>query len=254
MKYIILITAVLILISCENKKNETQNVKENTEMTKSNNYTPLSEKLDEKKQNFENKADDEVKRIYAEGIQAVVDAGILDNALNVGDIAPNFSLKNASGNEVILESRLKDSPVILVWYRGGWCTYCNITLQRLQSELPNFQNYNASLIAITPEVPDSSLSTSEKHDLQFDVLSDIGQKVSEKYGVAFQLTDEVAARYEKSFGLSEYNNDKSKKLPLVATYVIDTNGKITYAYIDADYRNRAEPRDIIEALEKLDSN
>lgn len=252
MKYLFLITTVLILISCESKDNETQNVRENTEMVEKSEYTPLSEKLNERKSNFEKKADDEVKRIYAEGIQAIVDAGVLDNALNVGDKAPDFTLKNATGDDISLYDRLDEGPVVLVWYRGGWCPYCNITLQRLQSELPNFEKHNASLIALTPEVPDSSLSTTEKNDLQFDVLSDEGQKVSEEYGVVFQLTDEVAARYEKSFGLTEYNNDDSKKLPLAATYVIDTNGIITYAFLDADYRNRAEPKDIIEALEKLD--
>lgn len=252
MKYLFLITTVLILISCESKDNETQNVRENTEMVEKSEYTPLSEKLNERKSNFEKKADDEVKRIYAEGIQAIVDAGVLDNALNVGDKAPDFTLKNATGDDISLYDRLDEGPVVLVWYRGGWCPYCNITLQRLQSELPNFEKHNASLIALTPEVPDSSLSTTEKNDLQFDVLSDEGQKVSKEYGVVFQLTDEVAARYEKSFGLTEYNNDDSKKLPLAATYVIDTNGIITYAFLDADYRNRAEPKDIIEALEKLD--
>lgn len=252
MKYLFLIATVLILISCESQENETQNVRENTEMVEKSEYTPLSEKLNERKSNFEKKADDEVKRIYAEGIQAIIDAGVLDNALNVGDKAPNFTLKNAAGADISLYDRLDEGPVVLVWYRGGWCPYCNITLQRLQSELPNFEKHNASLIALTPEVPDSSLSTTEKNDLQFDVLSDVGHKVSEEYGVVFQLTDEVAARYEKSFGLTEYNNDDSKKLPLAATYVIDTNGIITYAFLDADYRNRAEPKDIIEALEKLD--
>ena len=252
MRFFLIITTALILFSCKSKENETQNVRENTEMIEKNEYTPLSEKLNERKSNFEKKADDKVKRIYAEGIQAIVDAGVLDNALNVGDKAPDFTLKNATGDDISLYDRLVEGPVVLVWYRGGWCPYCNITLQRLQSELPNFEKHNASLIALTPEVPDSSLSTTEKNDLQFDVLSDVGHKVSEEYGVVFQLTDDVAARYEKSFGLTEYNNDDSKKLPLAATYVIDTNGIITYAFLDADYRNRAEPKDILEALEKLD--
>jgi len=252
MKYLLLSITLLFALSCSNEAEKTTPKEEVQTMNEETEYTPLSEKLDAKKKNFEQKADDEVKRIYAEGIQAIVDAGVLDNAMKVGDIAPNFTLKNAAGEDVSLESRLDEGPVVLVWYRGGWCPYCNITLQRLQSELPNFQKHNASLIAITPEVPDSSLSTTEKHDLEFDVLSDMGHKVSEKYGVVFQLTDEVAARYEKSFGLTEYNGDSSKKLPLAATYVIDTNGKITYAFVDADYRNRAEPRDIIEALEKLE--
>jgi peroxiredoxin len=211
----------------------------------------LQNELDAKRKEFESKAGEEKKRIYSEGIQAVIDAGTLQNAKNVGDEAPDFVLKNALGENVSLSSYLKQGPVILTWYRGGWCPYCNITLHRLQQELPDFKSAGANLIALTPELPDKSLSTIEKHQLQFEVLSDVGNKVARTYGIVFKLTPEVAESYQKGFDLHSYNGDESNELPLAATYVINTNGKIIYAFLDADYKKRAEPADIINALNSL---
>jgi peroxiredoxin len=151
---------------------------------------------------------------------------------------------------VSISEYLKEGKVVLTWYRGGWCPYCNLTLRALQEELSNFKENGANLIALTPELPDNSMSTKEKHDLEFEVLSDIGNQVAEKYGIVFQLTDEVAEMYNQAFELNNHNGDQSNKLPLAATYVINENGEIIYAFLDADYRNRAEPSDITEFLKK----
>ncbi|QXP62269.1 AhpC/TSA family protein [Polaribacter sp. R2A056_3_33] len=193
----------------------------------------------------------EKNKIYADGITSVANSGILEKALNVGDKAPDFNLKNALNESVSLYDELKNGPVVLTWYRGGWCPYCNITLHYLQEKLPEFQQAGATLIALTPELPDNSLSTSEKNNLEFNVLSDVGNTVGKEYGVVFKLTDEVAEIYEAGFGLSDFNGDKNNELPLAATYVIDTNGVIQYAFLDADYRERAESSDILNALNKL---
>lgn len=188
--------------------------------------------------------------ITADGIASVIQAGVLENALSLGDKAPNFTLKNALNQPVSLYDELKNGPVVLTWYRGGWCPYCNITLQYLQKKLPEFKQLNATLLALTPELPDNSLNTSEKNNLEFSVLSDIGNKVAKEYGVVFTLTNEVASIYQASFGLHEMNGDNSNELPLAATYVIDTNGVIQYAFLAADYRKRAEISEIISALTK----
>ncbi|PIB37336.1 peroxiredoxin [Reichenbachiella sp. 5M10] len=211
----------------------------------------LQATLDAKKAAFEEKASDEKKKIYAEGIAAVAESGVLSNAKNVGDQAPDFTLTNALGEQVSLSDYLKKGPVVLTWYRGGWCPYCNLTLNSLQSELPNFQAEGANLLALTPELPDKSMSTKEKHELAFEVLSDVQNQIGKQYGIVYKLTDDVAASYQKSFDLHGYNGDESDELPLAATYVIDTDGKITYAFLDAEYRNRAEPSEIIAALQAL---
>lgn len=208
--------------------------------------------LDEKKEEFEQKADDYKKKIYKEGIEAVANSGILKNAKNVGDVAPNFILNNALEKPVALNDYLKKGKVVLTWYRGGWCPYCNLTLRQLQNELPNFKANGANLIALTPELPDKSLSTAKKHDLEFEVLSDVGNVVAKEYGIVFELIDEVAKSYNEAFDLESYNGDQSNQLPLAATYVINENGKIIYAFLDADYRNRAEPSKITEVLKNAE--
>lgn len=207
--------------------------------------------LEARKEAFNQSADESVKTTYQEGLDAVAESGILDNALNVGDLAPDFALTNAAGERVQLSHYLKDGPVVLVWYRGGWCPYCNINLHYLQEELPNFKAQGANLIALSPELPDQSISTAEKLTLEFEVLSDIGNHIAKKYGVVYQLTDEVADIYITKFGLHEHNGDASSELPLAATYIINTDGIIEYAFLDIDYRNRAEPSEITEFLKGM---
>lgn len=206
----------------------------------------LQSKLDEVKANFESRVSEKVIQTVNEGNEAVEKSGIMARAKKVGETAPNFALNNALGKPVALQEYLKNGKVVLTWYRGGWCPYCNLTLHQLQQELPNFKANGASLIALTPELPDKSLSTAEKHNLEFEVLSDVGNKIAKEYGIVFKLTEEVAKLY--SFGLENYNGDNSNELPLAATYIINEEGKIIYAFLDADYRNRAEPTEITKFL------
>ena len=220
-------------------------------MKTTKNKGKLNALLDVKRKESAEKFTKEKSQMYAEGITSVINSGILDNALNVGDKAPNFTLNNALNKPVSLYKELDKGPVILTWYRGGWCPYCNITLHYLQEKLPEFQKIGATLIALTPELPDNSLSTSEKNHLEFTVLSDVGNTIGKEYGVVFQLTNDVASIYQAGFGLHEKNGDDSNELPLAATYVIDKQGVIQYAFLDADYRERAEPTEIIEALKKI---
>lgn len=212
--------------------------------------TSLKSKLDEKKAAFEMKADEHKKKAYREGIEAVEHSKVVSTAKQVGDKAPNFTLSNALGKSVELNEYLGKGKVVLTWYRGGWCPYCNMTLRQLQDELPNFKASGATLIALTPELPDNSISTAEKNELEFEVLSDVGNKIAKEYGIVFKLTDEVADMYDSAFDMNSYNGDESNELPLAATYIIDENGDILYAFLDADYRNRAEPSELSDFLKK----
>lgn len=211
----------------------------------------LKQRLDAAKAEWESKTSAEKKQIYDEGIQAIRESGILESAIQVGDTAPDFILKNAENLDVSLYSYLEKGPVVLIWYRGGWCPYCNITMHQLQQELPAFKAEGANLIALTPELPDQSISTAEKHDLEFEVLSDTGNVVGHKYGIVYDLTTEVAAIYIESFNLHDHNDNTSNQLPLAATYVIGKDGVVRYAFLDAEYRNRAEPSEILKALKMM---
>lgn len=220
-------------------------------MNSKKNNGELDALLDVKRKEGAGKFTKEKIQIYAEGISSVADSGILKKALNIGAKAPNFTLNNALNKSISLYNELENGPVILTWYRGGWCPYCNITLHYLQEKLPEFQKAGATLIALTPELPDNSLNTSEKNSLEFNVLSDVGNSIGKEYGVVFKLTNDVASIYQDGFGLHEKNGDNSNLLPLAATYVIDTNGIIQYAFLDADYRKRAEATEILSALKQL---
>ena len=253
MKKIILLASLFAIISCETseKSEKSANQEKSADNIEAMTQKDLKEILDEKKANFELNASDEKKEIYAEGIASVANSGVVENALNVGDTAINFTLKNALGEDVSLSTYLKKGPVVLTWYRGGWCPYCNLTLHRLQEELPNLKAEGANLLALSPEVPDKSMSTKEKHELEFEILSDLGNSVGHDYGIVYKLTDDVAEIYQDGFDLHGYNGDESDELPLAATYIIDQNGIIQYAFLDAEYRNRAEPSEVIAALKKL---
>ena len=245
------------LVSCSNDQanhstdNATLESKKKEDKMEKQDVKRLQSKLEAKKASFEAKADDNKKRAYKEGIESVEKSRITRTAKQVGQKAPNFVLKNALGKPVELKDYLKKGKVVLTWYRGGWCPYCNMTLNDLQQELANFKKNGANLIALTPELPDKSISTAEKNKLEFEVLSDVGNKVAKQYGIVFKLTDEVAGMYNKAFDMKGYNGDESNELPLAATYIIDENGEIIYAFLDADYRNRAEPSDVVKALNNL---
>lgn len=252
MNYTITIISLLTLAlfnGCDNYLQENKDMKNNkeTEIEK----PTLQSILDVKKAAFETTASPEKIAMYAEGIAFVENSGVIENAKNVGDKAPEFTLRNASGKQVSLADYLKKGPVVLTWYRGGWCPYCNLTLKRLQEELPNFTAEGASLLALTPELPDSSLTTKEKDELTFEVLSDIGNEVGREYGIVYQLSPDVAESYQGGFDLHAYNGDESDELPLAATYIIGTDGIIKYAFLDAEYRNRAEPSEILEVLKTM---
>lgn len=211
----------------------------------------LKSKLEEKKQQFVDNWSSQTLALHENGIDVVEQTNIIESAFQVGQTAPDFTLNNALGNVISLNEILKQGPVVLTWYRGSWCPYCNLTLRSLQQTLPEIKAQGATLLTLTPEIPDESLSTKEKNELEFEVLSDVHNKVGKTYGIVFKLEENVAQAYQNGFDLHAYNGDDSDELPMAATYIIDTNGIIKWAFLDADYRNRAEPSDIVNELKKL---
>lgn len=181
-------------------------------------------------------------------------AGNAQNAqqgVRVGDKAPDFTLKDQNGKEVDLYQLLEKGPVVLNWYRGGWCPYCNLELKGLADKAAEINQLGAALIALSPELPDKSLSTIEKNNLPFTVLSDTDNNVARKYDLVFKLDTETADRYESKFGLSQYNGNDKAELPIPATYIIDQKGIIRYAFVDPDYKKRANPEEVVMELTQL---
>jgi peroxiredoxin len=211
----------------------------------------LREKLEARKAEFAAKAPPELSERFEKGIADVAASGAPAAALKLGDAAPDFSLPDARGGTFTLSEALARGPVVITWYRGGWCPYCNLQLREYQQRLPEWTALGASLVAISPQTPDNSLSTAEKQELKFAVLSDAGNAVARRYGLVYTLPKDVGETLEKMVGLSAVNASASGELPLSATYVIDRTGKVVYAFVDADYRRRAEPSEILAALSAL---
>jgi len=142
--------------------------------------------------------------------------------------------------------------VIVTFYRGGWCPYCNLELKAYQAVLPRIIAAGASLVAISPEKPDDSVSTAEKNGLTFAVLSDVGQKVGKAFGLVYDFTDELRTVYDGfKLDIPEKNGSPDEwSLPLSATYVIGSDGRILFADTSVDYRHRTDPLDVLQVLER----
>ena len=177
----------------------------------------------------------------------------LGRALQEGDRAPNFRLPNARGGSVELDALLERGPVVLAFYRGQWCPYCNLELRAYQTRLPQLQALGASLIAISPQTPDHSSSTAERNELAYPVLSDVGLHVARAYGVAFDLPPELIGLYQRQWrnDLVKWNGEGGWSLPIPATYVIGGDARIALAHVDPDYRERLEPEAVLARLRTL---
>lgn len=244
---ILVIFGLGLIVSCQSQ------TAPETIQTKQQDMTTLQSQLAAKKAQYADRWSPETLAMHENGIAVVEQTDITKKALQVGEKAPGFTLKNHVDKEINLYEILENDYVVLTWYRGGWCPYCNLTLHALQAALPGLKAQNATLLALTPEVPDQSLSTAEKHNLEFEVLSDLHNEVGKKFGVVFKLEEQVAKVYQNGFNLHAYNGDDSDELPLAATYIIGKDGLVKWAFLDADYRNRAEPDDIVAELKKLNS-
>lgn len=194
----------------------------------------------------------DIRAVMRRAAAELADSGQADRALTVGAKAPSFTLPSATGRTVDLAELRADGPVVLTFYRGAWCPYCNIALRSLQRHHDAITARGARLVAVSPQVPDESLSYAEKNDLAFDVLSDLGSDTAQRYGLAFDLPDDLAAVYA-GFGidLDRSNAGHPRTLPVPATYVIDRDATIRWAFVDTDYTARAEPADILAALDRL---
>lgn len=175
------------------------------------------------------------------------------NAIKIGEKAPDFKLPNPLGKDVQLSDLLSKGPVVVTFYRGSWCPYCNLQLRALQAKLNEIESLGATLVAISPEVPDASMTKNEISNMDFTVLSDQDAKVASQYGVAWEVPEFLLdhMRIDRELDLKEINNGNGSVLPIPATFIIGTNGLVQWNYVNVDYRTRSEPDEIIDALKSI---
>jgi peroxiredoxin len=186
----------------------------------------------------------ELKKLAASQIAA--------RSLQVGAAVPDFTLPDPRGTRVGLSTLLARGPVVLTFYRGGWCPFCDLQLRSYQHVLDEIHERDAQLVAISPQTPDYSLSDIQKKQLEFPVLSDVGNEVARQYGLVYKLSDALQ-ELQTAFGnpIPKFNGDESWELPMPGTFVVDGAGKVVLAHVDPDYTVRLEPAAILDALERL---
>jgi peroxiredoxin len=169
--------------------------------------------------------------------------------LNVNDKAPLFTAKNQQGIVISLEEELKKGPVVLFFYRGQWCPYCNKQLQQLQDSMQLILEKGASVIAVTAENNENITKTIQKTKATFTILHDNGLTIMRKYDVAFTVDDKTISAYKKyGIDFNEVNGDNGANLPVPAVYIINKENKIVYKYFDKNYTKRATIQEIVSKL------
>ena len=191
----------------------------------------------------------------AKSSAALTQTGIARQSVKAGEQAPDFTLPDVFGNEVTLSELLKQGPVVVTFYRGEWCPFCNLQLRAYQRILPQIQSVGATLVAISPQMPDHSLSTVEKKELTFSVLSDVGNTVARAYRLVFTLEERIRPLYTTiGSDLPTFNGDASWELPMPATFLVAQDGTVRLAFVAEDFTRRLEPADLLDGLRTMAGN
>ncbi len=169
--------------------------------------------------------------------------------LFIASKAPDFRAKDQNGNEVRLKDLLKKGKVVLVFYRGQWCPYCNKELSRLQDSLQFIIDKGATLVAVSPEIPENVTKTIEKTKASYSVLYDEGLKIMKAYDVEYELQENTVTRYRNAgLDIEKSNGANGKYLPVPAVYIIDKESTVTYRFFEPDYKKRPSVQDILKNL------
>lgn len=213
----------------------------------------LQERLDALKAKFEGKkASPAVVEIIHRATADLVASGQAGHALNTGDHAPSFSLPDADGMNVDSASLLARGALVITFYRGVWCPYCNLELEAIEATAADIRTRGASLVAISPQVPANSRKTKQQIGLSFPILSDQDGRIAAAFGIRFRLPNDLIEVY-RGFGvdLPLINSDPRWTLPMPARYVIARDRSIAYAEVNPDYTRRPDPGELMPALERL---
>jgi peroxiredoxin len=216
----------------------------------------LQDKLDAFKADFRAgkppyNAPAEIHPIMERATAELIASGQAGRAVKAGDRAPQFSLKDQDGNDVSSAALLDKGPLVITFYRGVWCPYCNIELQALNEVLPTIQSLGANVVAISPQTGVNSRKSVRSNGLGFPVLSDQNNETAAAFGLRFALPDYLVELYKQlKNDLPAFNGDPSWTLPMPARYVIGKDGIVLYSEVNPDYTHRPDPSELFPILEK----
>lgn len=193
-----------------------------------------------------------MRQILEDQVSNLRNSGVADSVIGEGSIAPNFVLPDHLGAQWELASALQSGPVVLKFYRGSWCPYCNLELRAYQLQLPRIRERGASFVAVSPEKRDFAQGFITEEKLEFPVLSDYGNTVARKFGLEFTLDEQVRDLMKELGNDLNVKNDEDRwTLPIPGIFVISTGGRIEYSFAEPDFTLRADPNTVLEALDKL---
>lgn len=194
----------------------------------------------------------ETMQLLQQAGQEIAALGIEQQALKTGDRCPDFSLNNGRGEAITSQQLLSKGPLVISFYRGAWCPYCNLEIRTLSSSLAEIRAQGAELVAISPQIPAKAEQQSTELKLDFEVLSDSENALARQFGLVFTLPAVLRPVYQAwQLDIPAHNGDQRFELPVPATYVVDREGLIRYHFVDSDYTRRLEPASIIEQLKHL---
>ncbi len=197
----------------------------------------------------------EIHPVMERATAELIASGQAGRAIKAGERAPHFNLQDQDGNDVSSAALLVKGPLVVTFYRGVWCPYCNIELQAINEVLPKIQAYGATVVAISPQTPVNSRKSVRSNELGFPVLSDVNGQTGAAFGLRFALPDYLIELYKNlKNDLPAFNNDPSWTLPMPARYVIGQDGIVLYSEVNPDYTRRPDPSDMFPVLEKATAN
>jgi peroxiredoxin len=217
--------------------------------------TTIAEQANEVKAAAASRLPAEVAAVFDSDQAALAAGGVPARAVSVGDTLAPFALPDATGETRTLEELTAGGPAVIVFYRGGWCPYCNVTLRSYQRDLlPHLGAYSARLVAISPETPDASLGTQEKAELTYTVLSDTGVELASSLGITFGPSEDgLAAQRKLGIDIRTTRADGGTVLPMPTVLIVDRSRVLRFVDIHPDYTGRTEVNDILAALQTLPS-
>jgi peroxiredoxin len=217
------------------------------------NMTTLASALESFSASLRDRAPAVALRTINDFVADLAQSGIADGWLQRGDRAPDFALHDATGGGLVESQDLRSrGPLVLCFYRGAWCPYCNLELREWQQHLAELTRLGASFVAISPQTPDASQALADRHALSYPVLADRGNAVARRFGLVFTVDERMRAVLE-GFGvhLPAYNGESTFELPVPATYLVGTDATIVGSWVEVDYRRRPEPAAVLARVREL---
>lgn len=209
----------------------------------------LKQQISELNENLAKQLPKEVLELFGRSIQDLKVKNIEGASIRKGDMFPDFNLPNTNDEVVELNKLLQNGKVIIAFFRGSWCPYCNLELKALQDNLKQITDKNVTLVAISPQTSNYSEEFKSNHNLDFELLTDKNNTLAKQLGIAFELQNYVIPIYSTmGIELSAYNSNDNNELPVPAIFVLDTNARITYRFVDTNYMNRIDIQELINQL------